>query len=152
MRKLCVALWLASALTVPAIATDWDSELDRLAREAQTSTAPQSEWREGEWVSGTGPRIIDPIAAFEYRGAGWTMLDGWMRGDPTLRSWVLLRFDADGDEALSLPEAGMARRVFYTLADTNRSGVITSEEFMTGWGTVRVALLGPYADPEVDAG
>lgn len=141
MRKLFAALWLAGALTVPAVATDWNAGLDDFARDA----SPQSEWRDGEWVSGTGEAFVDPIRAFEYRGAGWVTLDGWMRGDPTLRQWVLLRFDADGDAALDVPEAAMARRAFYTLADGNRSGVITSEEFMNGWGTVRVALLGPYA-------
>jgi hypothetical protein len=141
LRKLFAALWLAGALTVPAVATDWNADLEDLTRDA----APQSEWREGEWVAGTGPGYVDPIRAFEHRGAGWATLDGWMRGDPTLRSWVLLRFDADGDDALSVPEAGMARRAFYTLADANRSGVITSAEFIDGWGTIRVALLGPYA-------
>lgn len=141
MRKLFAALWLAGAVAVPAVATDWNAGLDDFVRDA----SPQSEWRDGEWVSGTGEAFVDPIRAFEYRGAGWVTLDGWMRGDPTLRQWVLLRFDADGDAALDVPEAAMARRAFYMLADGNRSGVITSDEFMNGWGTVRVALLGPYA-------
>lgn len=145
MRKLVAALWLCSVLTVPAVATDWNTEIDALANAAAPAEAPQSEWREGQWLPGTGARVADPIRAFEHRGPGWVTLDGWMRGDPTLRSWVLLRFDTNGDEALSTSEAAMARRTFYTLADTNRSGVITSEEFLNGWGTVRVALLGPYA-------
>jgi hypothetical protein len=143
LRKLMAALWLGGVLTVPAVATDWKNELDAVAREA--APAAPTEWREGDWLAGTGPGVADPIRAFEHRGPGWVTLDGWMRGDPTLRSWVLLRFDADGDEALSTSEAAMARRTFYTLADTNRSGIITSEEFLNGWGTVRVALLGPYA-------
>ena len=145
MRKLMAALALGGVLTVPAVATDWKNEIETLAREAAPVEGAQSEWRDGEWLAGTGPRIIDPIRAFTYAGDGWATLDGWMRRDLLLRQWVLRGFDSDGDEALSAVEAAAARHGFYSIADSNRSGIITSEEFMDGWGTVRAAMLGPYA-------
>lgn len=145
MHKLIAAMWLGCAVTVPAVATDWKAELDDLAREASAPAGPQSEWREGEWLPGTGARLVDPIRPFAYRGSGWAMLDGWMRGDPLLRQWVLRGFDADGDEVLTAAEASVARHAFYSLADANRSGIITTEEFVNGWRTARDGLLGPYA-------
>lgn len=145
MRKLMAALGLGCVLTVPAVATDWQRELDELAREAAPIEGPQSRWRDGEWLPGTGARIVDPIRAFTYAGDGWATLDGWLRRDPLLRQWVVRSFDGNGDSWLSLTEAASARHGFYTLADANRSGIITSEEFLDGWGTVRAAMLGPYA-------
>lgn len=145
MRKLMAALALGCVLAVPAVATDWKNELDMLARDTAPDNAPQSEWRDGEWVAGTGPEVVDPIRAFAYAGDGWATLDGWMRRDPLLRQWTLQRFDADGDSGLSPAEAASARHGFYAVADANRSGIITSEEFLIGWGTVRAAMLGPYA-------
>jgi len=145
LRKLMAALGLGCVLAVPAVATDWKDELDQLARDAAPVAGPQSEWRDGEWLAGTGQRVVDPIRAFAYAGDGWATLDGWMRRDPLLRQWTLQRFDADGNGWLSLPEAASARHSFYALADANRSGIITSEEFVNGWGTVRTALLGRYA-------
>jgi hypothetical protein len=145
LRKLMAALCLGCVLTARAVVIDWQRELDELAREAAAPAGPQSEWRDGEWLPGAGPRAVDPIRAFTYAGDGWAMLDGWMRRDPLLRQWTLQRFDANGDSWLSLPEASSARHSFYALADGNRSGIITSEEFLNGWGTVRAAMLGPYA-------
>ena len=145
MRALIAALALGCVLTVPAVATDLDTHLDDLARRYAEPSGPLSTWQDGQWLRGQAPSQVDPIRAFEYEGEGWATLDGWMRGDPLLRQWVLLRFDADRDEALSAPEAATARHTFYALADANRSGIITSDEFVNGWGTVRVAVLGPYA-------
>jgi hypothetical protein len=145
LRKLIAALWLGCALAVPAVAIDWKDEFDEPARETGPNEEPQSEWREGEWLAGTGPRVGDPIRAFTYAGDGWATLDGWMRRDPLLRQWTLQRFDGNGDSWLSMPEATSARHSFYALADANRSGIITSEEFLNGWGTVRAAMLDPYA-------
>ena len=148
MRNFLVALSLACALSMPAIATNWGAEIDGLANRWAAPNAPQSQWRSGAdetSLAGGGVHRLDPIRAFTYAGSGWSTLDGWMRGDPLLRQWVLHRFDADGDGMLSINEAAMARQVFYTLADSNRSGIITSEEFLNGWGTVRAAIFDPYA-------
>ena len=150
MRKLLAALSFACLLTVPAIATDWNADLDDLARRWDRSDGPQSEWRDdgdapyadAQYVEG---RPNESVAAFSYAGDGWATLDGWMRGDPLLRQWVVHRFDLNGDTWLSVAEATMARRAFYALADANRSGIITSEEFVNGWGTVRGAVFGAYA-------
>lgn len=148
MRKLIAALSLGCVLSVPAVATNWHSELDSFATRWAPRHAPQSIWHghdEAVQFSGAMAGPVDPIRAFAYVGNGWTTLDGWMRRDPLLRQWIALRFDADGDRALSPGEAAMARQAFYTLADANRSGIITSEEFVEGWGTVRAAVFSPYA-------
>ena len=144
LRKLLAALSLACLLAAPVIATDWNADLDDLAQRWDQSDAPQSEWRDEADVPYSEDRLIEPIRPFAYAGDGWATLDGWMRRDPLLRQWAIQRFDADGDTGLSLAEAASARHSFYALADGNRSGIITSEEFLNGWGTVRAAMLGPY--------
>jgi hypothetical protein len=144
LRKLLAALSLACLLAVPAIATDWDAGLDDLARRWDRPDGPQSEWLDVPDAVYPEGRLNEPIAPFGYAGDGWATLDGWMRRDPLLRQWVLHRFDLNGDTWLSVPEATMARRAFYALADANRSGIITSEEFVYGWSTVRGAVLGGY--------
>ena len=112
MRKLLAALSLACLLTVPAIATDWNGELDDLAQRWDQPDGPQSEWRDAPYAPDLDGSVIDPVRAFAYAGDGWATLDGWMRGDPLLRQWVLHRFDLNGDSWLSAPEAAMARRAF----------------------------------------
>ena len=144
MRKLLAALSLAGLLAVPAIATDWNADLDDLARRWARPDAPQSEWRDEPDLPYLEGSLTEPVRAFAYAGEGWATLDGWMRGDPLLRHWVLNRFDLNGDTWLSVSEAATARRAFYSLADANRSGVITSEEFVSGWGMVRAAVFGGY--------
>lgn len=144
MRKLVVALLLGGALSLPAVATDWDAELDELAGRWAATGAPQSPWHDRQ-PQGEGAGYAVPIRAFAYAGSGWSTLDGWMKHDLLLRQWVARRFDSDADGALSVEEAATARRAFYLLADANRSGIITSEEFLNGWGTVRAAIINPYA-------
>ena len=143
MRKLVFALLIGCGLALPAVATGWNAELDDLASR-WAADAPQSSWREdGPPIAARGH--VDPIRAFAYAGRGWSTLDGWMKGDLLLRQWIAHRFDLDADGALSVEEAAMARRSFYLLADASRSGIITREEFLTGWGTVRAAIFDPYA-------
>ena len=144
MRKLLAALSVACLLAVPAIATDWNAKVDDLAGHWDQPDGPQSEWREHPDAPYLEGRLIEPVRAFAYAGDGWATLDGWMRGDPLLRHWVLHRFDLNGDTWLSVSEAAMARHAFYSLADANRSGIVTSDEFVSGWSTVRAAVFGGY--------
>ncbi|MFC3713693.1 hypothetical protein ACFOMD_14030 [Sphingoaurantiacus capsulatus] len=140
MRKLIIALALGGALSLPAIANDWTEQAETLADDG-FALAGSDEW-------GEEPRLAAPdrFGQFRYDGSGWAELDGWMRGDPTLRHWVLFRFDLDADGQLTADEAAMARRGFYELADANRSDRITSEEFVSGWMAVRQELQGFYGD------
>lgn len=145
MRKLFAALSLGCTLAVPAVAASLEEDIERLAH-GWASAGPQSEWR--HYVD----RPLDGRLAVPgaYReGDGWLVLDGWMRGDPLLRHWVLHRFDIDGDGWLTSLEGEAARRAFYELADGNDSGRITSEEFVDGWTQVRQELRSFYA---LDAG
>jgi len=148
LRKLLTVLLLASGITAPAVAANWNDDLARVMRH-WTPPAPQSAWRPDgipdQTEAGYDPALIDPFVSHERRGAGWALLDGWMRGDPVLRQWVLSRFDANGDTWLSEDEAEVARRTFYSMADTNGSGRITSEEFVLGWAQARDELRRTYA-------
>ena len=147
MRRLLTVLLLASGITAPAVATNWNDDLVQVMRH-WTPSAPQSEWRPDrgreEADAGYDPAVVDPFVSHERRGVGWAMLDGWMRGDPVLRQWVLSRFDANRDTWLSEGEAAAARRTFYAMADTNGSGRITSEEFVLGWVQARDELRRAY--------
>lgn len=49
--------------------------------------------------------------------------------DPTLNSWALARFDANHDGWLTLYEAQAALGEFKQLADTNRDGRVTVQEY-----------------------
>jgi len=89
--------------------------------------------------------VAEPQPGIDRVGPGWERVDGWMRGEPLLRHWVLHRFDLDGDGWLSDEEGAMARRAFYAVADGNRSGVINRDEFVHGWTTVRHELRRFYA-------
>lgn len=145
MRNLIIALALGGALSLPAIANDWSDSADAFAADGAAVLA-EAQWTDdsplGESSAGEAP---DRFGMFRYAGGGWAELDGWMRGDPTLRHWVLFRFDLDADGNLAPDEAEMARRAFYELADTNQSDRITSEEFVAGWSAVRQELRGFYA-------
>ena len=113
MRKLLAALPLACLLAVPAIATDWNAGLDDLARRWDRPDGPQSEWRDEPASPNLEGLPIEPARAFAYAGDGWATLDGWMRGDPLLRQWLLHRFDLDGDSRQSVSEAASGRRAGY---------------------------------------
>jgi hypothetical protein len=141
LRTLFAWLALACAASAPAVAVGWTEETDQFAREMSGSFEGSST-DDGRFVA---DRWEDPIRAFSYAGPGWATLDGWMRRDLVLRQWIVHRFDRDFDDALSVEEASSARKVFYWLADANRSGIITPEEFTRGWTTVRGAMLEPYA-------
>lgn len=149
MRKLLTALLLAGGITAPAVAANWNDDLSWVMRH-WTPAAPQSIWRPNgvpvETNAGYDPALIDPFVSHERRGVGWALLDGWMRGDPVLRQWVLSRFDVDGDAWLSEDEAEAARRTFYAMADANGSGRITSEEFVQGWVQARDELRRAYEE------
>jgi hypothetical protein len=134
-------LALCCALSLPAVATDWSESAEALAVEGE-AVAAQSEWVDDGPIVGR-PRE-EPLP-FVRDGDGWAALDGWMRGDPLLRHWVLFRFDLDADRHLTPSEAAMARRGFYQIADVNRSDRITSEEFVAGWLVVREELRDFYA-------
>lgn len=144
MRNLVIAFVAASA-ALPAIAGGQSFRLDIMA-DRWAATAAQSPWTE---PSAAPVRALDRVVAatpgFAYDGEGWSSLDGWMRGDPTLRHWVLHRFDLDADGRLSPDEGGMARRGFYAIADVNRSDRITREEFVAGWSEIRRELQSFYA-------
>lgn len=145
MRKLIIALALGAAAALPAIASEESYRLDEMAADWQATPA------QTEWVD--EPVAEDPDLDRAARapigvsrvGDGWPALDGWMRGDPTLRHWVMHRFDLDADGWLTTDEALMARRAFYQIADSNHSDRITSEEFVAGWSTVRQELRSFYA-------
>lgn len=119
---MLVGCMLAGA---PVIAVGWD--------ESWLDQAPQPIERAAESSPADG-----------RMDAGWHRLDGWMRGDPMLRHWVLNRFDLDGDALLSDQEAAMARRGFYVMADANRSGIINPDEFVSGWVRARQDLRRYY--------
>lgn len=142
LRKLFAVLSLGCVLTAPSVATGWN-DLESMARR-WAPAAPQSEWGSAEAGSHRYD-LVETRPGFSYFGDGWPVLDGWMRGDPLLRHWVLHRFDLNGDTWLSEPEARTARRTFYAMADGNGSGRMTSEEFVTGWMRVRQELHGFYA-------
>ena len=140
MRRLIAALSLGCALAAPAVAVGWHDDIDEFA-DGWTTEGPQSEWSMAERP--LDGRLAVPPA--DRAGDGWMLLDGWMRGDPLLRHWVLHRFDLDGDAWLTASEAEAAQRTFYQIADANGSGRITSEEFVDGWAQVRQELRGFYA-------
>lgn len=135
MRSLLAALSLGCALAAPAVATDWNADLEHIA----TDAGSQSPWRAADQIP------LQPVMSVERRGEGWSQLDGWMRGDPVLRQWVIGRFDSNRDTWLSDAEASDARRTFYSMADLNRSGRLTSEEFVSGWAVAKGELLNLYA-------
>lgn len=148
MRNLVLSFVLAAAAALPAVASDQSYRLDLMTQDwAQTDN--QSMWVDepapAEPIYGH-PLDAAPALRFAYTGGGWGALDGWMRGDPTLRHWVMFRFDLDADGALTPSEATAARRAFYEIADLNRSDRITSEEFVTGWMAAREELRGFYGD------
>ncbi len=145
MRKLILTLALGAVAALPAIANEESFRLDEMAAGWEGTPA------QSEWVDEPGGEALEydraaraPIGISRV-GDGWPALDGWMRGDPTLRHWVMHRFDLDADGWLTIDEALMARRAFYQIADTNRSDRITSEEFVAGWSTVRQELRSFYA-------
>lgn len=155
MRTLVIAAALMGAVALPAIAEEQSYRLDVMT-EGWATAAAETSWREGslEAESLDDDLLVDeaipraataPSPGFSYAGDGWPLLDGWMRGDPTLRHWVMHRFDLDADGWLTVDEAAMARRGFYAIADTNLSDRITSAEFVTGWSVVRRELQSFYA-------
>lgn len=155
MRTLVFAAALMGAVALPAIAEEQSYRLDVMT-EGWATAAAETPWRdaklEAESLDGDlpadeamPPASIAPSPGFSYAGDGWPLLDGWMRGDPTLRHWVMHRFDLDADGWLTVDEAAMARRGFYAIADGNRSDRITSEEFVAGWSVVRRELQSFYA-------
>lgn len=145
MRKLILTLALGAIAALPAIAGEESFRRDEMVSDWQATPAP-SEWSDGPtFDDGYDEREARAPIGFSYAGDGWSSLDGWMRGDPTLRHWVMHRFDLDADGWLTTEEALMARRTFYRIADANRSDRITSEEFVTGWSTVRRELQSFYA-------
>ena len=126
MRRFIVAL-ITMFVGAPAVAVGWSAD-----------------WLE----DAPGPvegSLVEPQPGGERYGEGWQRLDGWMRGDPLLRHWVTHRFDLDGDSWLSDEEGAMARRSFYAVADANDSGVISPDEFVAGWSSVRRELRRFYA-------
>jgi hypothetical protein len=139
LRKLSAALSLGCALAAPAVAAGLDDQLNWLVGH-RAPAAMQSEWQPVEPVRQPGPWMTAV-----RRGEGWASLDGWMRGDPVLRAWVVFRFDADADGWLSADEAEAARTAFYAMADLNGSGRMTSEEFVVGWAKARAELDSLYA-------
>ena len=145
MRQLTLALALGVAAALPAIANEEGFRRDEMV--AQWEAMPtQSTWVDEPTAEDRSYERASPQpAAFSRAGDGWAALDGWMRGDPTLRYWVMHRFDLDADGWLAGDEAMMARRAFYQIADTNRSDLITSEEFVAGWSLVRQELRSFYA-------
>lgn len=143
MRGLVVALAFGCAVAAPAVALDWNSELLELAHRWPTA-APQSEWQ-SDTATPLDEHWDGNEAGLSRQGAGWAMLDGWMRGDQLLRRWVVYRFDQNGDAWLSVAEAQAARQAFYSMADANGSGRITSEEFVVGWKEARRELRDSYA-------
>lgn len=145
MRKLIIALALGAVAALPAIANEESFRLDEMAADWQATPA-QTEWVDEPVAEDTDfDRAARAPIGFSYAGDGWPALDGWMRGDPTLRHWVMHRFDLDADGWLATDEALMARRAFYQIADSNHSDRITSEEFVAGWSTVRQELRSFYA-------
>jgi len=145
LRTLVIAFALMSAVALPAIAEEENFRLDAMA-DQWAETGAQTIWRdEPVEAQPIAEPLTDQTAGFSYAGDGWPMLDGWMRGDPTLRHWVMHRFDLNADGWLSGDEAAMARRGFYAIADANRSDRITSEEFVAGWSVVRRDLQSFYA-------
>lgn len=150
MRNLIIALALGCAASLPAIASDMSERAYVFADDGAAIVA-DSEWvDEAPAEEPIVHEAPDRFGMFRYAGGGWAELDGWMRGDPILRHWVLFRFDLDADGYLAPDEAAMARRAFYEMADANRSDRITSEEFVTGWSAVRQELRGFYAVSEHD--
>lgn len=145
MRHLVIAFALAGALALPAIASDDINRFEEMTMRWE-ATPGQSRWVEPAVLEPIYAEPIEAVAPGAARaGDGWAALDGWMRGDPTLRHWVMHRFDLNADGWLAGDEAMAARRAFYRIADTNRSDLITSEEFVAGWSSVRQELRSFYA-------
>lgn len=60
--------------------------------------------------------------------------------EPKLMDWALVRFDADGNAALSIFEADRAARAFRRIADRNGDGQVTPDEYRAALATVGIAL------------
>lgn len=149
MRKPVLALTLAATFALPAVAGEEPSRFDTPAPQ-WTAVPLQSPWRDAP-VTDDRSDERPALRPLRIAGEGWAALDGWMRGDPMLRHWVMYRFDLDADGGLAADEAALARRAFYAVADANRSGVISREEFVSGWSSARRELRSVYAVADVDA-
>ena len=81
-------------------------------------------------------------------GSGWRVLEPELAFDPLLRDWVMLRFDANGNGRLGRYEARAANESFWALADPNRDGSTSEEEWTAARQAAARELDSAYGPPE----
>ena len=85
---------------------------------------------------------------FGLPGSGWRMLEPELGMNPLLRDWVMLRFDANGNGRLGRHEARAANEAFWALADPNRDGSTSDEEWTAARQAAERELEAEYGPPE----